>query len=98
MVWNYLRRDQGWKKVKWRTNSCKIIDVSLLFIDASGTVPQDTIVYYSGYREENPSLSTDSNFKTMLVVPRGAVGMSFSMTDIAHEGGKSDCDRNSNVR
>ena len=62
------------------------IDVSLLFFDASGTVLQETIVYNSGYREETPSSSTDSTFKTVLVVPRGAVGMSFSMTDVAHEG------------
>ena len=65
------------------------IDVSLLFFDASGTVLQETIVYNSGYREETPSSSTDSTFKTVLVVPRGAVGMSFSMTDVAHEGGRN---------
>lgn len=62
------------------------IDVSLQFFDASGTVLQETIVYNSGYREEAPSSSTDSTFKTMLVVPPGAVGMSFSMTESAHEG------------
>jgi hypothetical protein len=62
------------------------IDVSLLFFDTSGTVLQETIVYYSGYREENPLSSTDKTFKTMLVVPRGAVGMSFSMTDFPYEG------------
>lgn len=66
----------------WVTDS---IEVSLLFFDASGTTLQETIVYYSGYREAS-SLSTDSTFKAMLVVPRGAVGMSFQMTDIPHEG------------
>ena len=65
----------------WATDS---IDVSMLFFDATGTVLQKTIVYYSGYRETSSS-TTDSTFKTMLVVPRGAVGMSFSMTDVAHE-------------
>lgn len=63
-----------------------LIDVRLMFLDASGTVLQETIVYTSGYREETPSSSTDSTFKTMLVVPQGAVGMSFSMTDMAREG------------
>ncbi len=67
----------------WDFNS---IDVSLLFFVPSGTVLQETIVYYSGYRVDNTSSSTDSKFRTMLVVPRGAVGMSFSMTDMAHEG------------
>lgn len=66
----------------WTVDS---IDVSLLFFDASGTVLQRTIVYNSGYRDSSTS-STDPSFKTMLVVPRGAVGMSFSMTDTAHEG------------
>lgn len=61
------------------------IDVSLLFFDASGTVLQETIVYYSGYRE-TPSSSTDKTFKTVLVMPRGSVGMSFKMTDMAREG------------
>jgi hypothetical protein len=65
----------------WKFDS---IDLSLLFFDPSGTVLQETIVYYSGYREEAPSSSTDTTFKTKLVVPREAVGMSFSMTDIAH--------------
>ena len=67
----------------WKFDS---IDVSLLFFDTNGTVLQETIVYYSGYREENPSTSTDTTFKTILVVPRGAVGMSFSMTDTSREG------------
>jgi uncharacterized protein YceK len=65
------------------------VDLSLLFIDATGTVLQSTVVYYSGYRDQSPSASTDStdsNFKTRLIVPRGAVGMSFSMTGMEHEG------------
>ncbi len=68
----------------WKFDS---VDVSLLFFDAGGTVLQDTVVYYSGYRESLiSSPTTDSSFKTMLVVPRGAVGISFSMTDMAREG------------
>ncbi len=63
------------------------IDVSLLFFDASGTTLQETIIYYSGYRDTS-SATPDPTFKSMLIVPRGAVGMSFIMTDIAHEGRK----------
>ena len=68
----------------WQFDS---VDVSLLFFDAGGSVLQETVVYYSGYRESlTPSSATDSTFRTMLVVPRGAVGISFSMTDMAREG------------
>ncbi len=66
----------------WATDS---IDVSLLFFDTSGTILQETIVDYSGYRDSSSS-TTAPAFKTMLIVPRGAVGMSFIMTDVAHVG------------
>jgi hypothetical protein len=63
------------------------VDVSLLFFDAGGSVLQEKVVYYSGYRESlTPSSATDSTFRTMLVVPRGAVGISFSLTEMAREG------------
>ena len=53
------------------------LDVRLLFLDASGTVLQQHLVYSSGYRVSD-SRKTDRTFKETLAVPPGAAGLSFS--------------------
>jgi hypothetical protein len=52
--------------------------VRLLFLDASGTVLQQNIVYSSGYRVARYSRKTDRTFQETLVVPPGVAGLSFS--------------------
>jgi hypothetical protein len=53
------------------------LDVRVLFLDASGTVLQQDIVYSSGYRVAR-SRKTDRTFQETLVVPPGVAGLSFS--------------------
>jgi hypothetical protein len=52
------------------------LDVRLLFLDAAGEVLQQKIVYYSGYRL-SWSWRTERAFQETLVVPEGAIGISF---------------------
>jgi hypothetical protein len=63
-------------KVNYRT-SVDSLNVYILFLDATGTVLQKKIVYYSGYRISRDLLA-DRSFKDTLVVPPGTAGMSFS--------------------
>jgi hypothetical protein len=51
--------------------------VRLLFLDASGTVLQQKIVYSSGYRVSRSRMD-DRTFHETLVVPAGVAGLSFS--------------------
>ena len=53
------------------------LNVRVLFLDASGTVLQEMIVYSSGYRVDKSSM-TDLSFKETLAMPPGVTGMSFS--------------------
>ncbi|NOR25419.1 MAG: hypothetical protein GQ542_13735 [Desulforhopalus sp.] len=53
------------------------LDVRVLFLDASGTVLQQNIVYSSGYRVAR-SRKTDRTFQETLAVPPGVTGLSFS--------------------
>ena len=53
------------------------LDVRLLFLDASGTVLQQKIVYSSGYRVDS-SRKSDRSFHETMVVPPGVDGLSFS--------------------
>lgn len=53
------------------------LDVRLLFLDASGTVIQQHLVYSSGYRVSE-SRRTDRTFKETLAVPSATAGLSFS--------------------
>lgn len=52
------------------------LNVYLQFIDATGTVLQQEIVYYSGYRISRHWIA-DRSFQETLVVPPGATGISF---------------------
>lgn len=58
------------------------ITVRLLFVDGSGTVLQQKIVYFStsGFRIDPSSSHTFATFKTVLSVPPGTVGISYRMT------------------
>ena len=53
------------------------LNVRVLFLDVSGTILQQNIVYSSGYRVEKSSRS-DMSFQKTLVVPPGVTGLSFS--------------------
>ncbi|MCP4342452.1 MAG: hypothetical protein GY799_27130 [Desulfobulbaceae bacterium] len=53
------------------------LDVRLLFLDASGVVLQQKIVYSSGYRVGR-SKKSDRTFHETMVVPPGVAGLSFS--------------------
>lgn len=53
------------------------LNVYLQFIDATGAVLQQEIVYYSGYRISRHWIA-DRSFQATLVVPPAAVGLSFS--------------------
>jgi hypothetical protein len=53
------------------------LDVRLLFLDASGTVLQQMLVYSSGYRDGG-SKKSDRTFRETMVVPPGVAGLSFS--------------------
>jgi hypothetical protein len=52
------------------------LNVYVLFFDATGTVMEEKIVYFSGYRTSRYGLPGNS-FKETLVVPPTAAGMSF---------------------
>lgn len=53
------------------------LDVRLLFLDASGVVLQQKLVYSSGYRVGR-SKKSDRSFHETMVVPTGVAGLSFS--------------------
>lgn len=53
------------------------LDVRLLFLDPTGSVMQQKIIYSSGYRVYT-DWGVDRNFQAHLVVPPGATGISFS--------------------
>ena len=53
------------------------LTVRVLFLDQSGAILQQKIVYYSGYRVFKP-WATDRTFRENMVVPAGAGGISFS--------------------
>lgn len=61
------------------------LNVRLLFLDATGTVLQQKLVYASGYRVSS-SQTTERTFKETLVVPPGATGISFSYSDSLRSG------------
>jgi len=53
------------------------LDLRAMFLDTSGTVMDQKLVYSSGYRESR-SRDADRSFKETLVVPSGSTGMTFS--------------------
>jgi hypothetical protein len=58
------------------SSSVDSLNVYVLFFDATGTVMQEKIVYFSGYRTSRYGLA-DRSFKETLVVPPTAAGISF---------------------
>jgi hypothetical protein len=52
------------------------LEVRLLFLDTAGKVLQQKLVYYSGYRLSWPWMA-ERTFQETLVVPEGAIGISF---------------------
>jgi hypothetical protein len=63
------------------------LDVRLLFLDAAGTVLQRKLVYSSGYRVAR-SWMTERTFQKTMVVPSGAVGISFSYFEQLRRGNR----------
>jgi len=53
------------------------LEVRLLFLDANGTILQQKLIYYSGYRVDS-SWGEDSTFQKTFAVPPGAAGISFN--------------------
>ncbi|KJR99078.1 MAG: hypothetical protein VR65_16630 [Desulfobulbaceae bacterium BRH_c16a] len=62
------------------------LNVYVLFFDATGTVMQEQIVYFSGYRTSRYGLA-DSSFEETMVVPPTAAGISFGYS-AQHRTGK----------
>ena len=58
-------------------HSVDSLDVRVLFLDTSGTVLQQNLVYSSGFRVTRSRI-TDRSFQKTLVVPAGVAGLSFS--------------------
>lgn len=61
----------------WYHGGVDSLNVYVLFIDPAGTVLQQRIAYYSGYRVSR-HWAGDNSFQETLAVPPGAAGFSFS--------------------
>jgi len=61
----------------WYRGGVDSLNVYVLFIDPAGTVLQQKIAYYSGYRSSKYWYA-DNSFQETLAVPSGAAGFTFS--------------------
>ena len=61
----------------WYRGGFDSLNVYVLFIDSAGTVLQQRIAYYSGYRSWR-HWHADNSFQETLSVPPGAAGFTFS--------------------
>lgn len=61
----------------WYRGGVDSLNVYVLFIDPAGTVLQQRIAYYSGYRSWR-YWHADNSFQESLAVPPGAAGFTFS--------------------
>ena len=69
-------RDLNLEGNAWYRGGVDSLNVYVLFLDPAGTVLQQRIAYYSGYRVFRHW--TDSSFQESLAVPPGAAGFTFS--------------------
>ena len=60
-----------------------LLDVLILFLDSTGSVVQEKIIYSSGYRTYI-DWKAEQTFHENLVVPPGAVGISFSYSALPY--------------
>ena len=60
-----------------------LLNVRILFLDSTGSAVQEKIIYSSGYRT-NTDWGTERTFQKNLVVPPGAIGISFSYSTLPY--------------